>query len=109
MNKSLGLTAKRLACALVMVGIVLAPLIATHAAVPSTKVSESTRSGNFGEHVKHDAAAVGAAVKEAAHRVGVAIKAVAHEVAGAARRGAAATRKAIKGEKIDTSTAESSR
>ncbi len=109
MNDSLVIGLKRTACALVMVGMMYAPVIVADAAVPSTTVSESTHANNFGEHVKRDAKVVGAAIKEAAHRVGVAIKAVAHEVATAAKRGAAATRKAMKGEKVDTTSAEAKR
>lgn len=100
---------KRMAYVLAASGVMLTPVMVTHAADKTVTTTEPTHANNFGDHVKRDAKAVGATVKEAAHRVGVASKAVAHEIATAAKRGAAATRKAMKGEKVDTTTSDSKR
>ncbi len=92
--------------------LVLAPAIAAHATEPehrSATITSSADTHGFGEHVKRDAKAVGAAFKEGAHRVGVAAKAVGHEIATAAKRGAAQTRTAMRGEKVDKTAANPAR
>lgn len=96
----------------VAVALALAPAIvaqATETADRSAKPTAAMHANSFGEHVKHDGKAVGAAFKEAAHRVGIAAKAVGHEIATAAKRSAAETRTAMKGEKIASSAPGSTR
>lgn len=91
----------------IVVASVLAPAIAARAAEgQAATTAPSSHNGNFGDHVKRDATAVGIAFKETGRRIGVAAKAVAHEIATAAKRGAAETRTAMRGERVD-STASS--
>ncbi len=93
----------------VAVALALVPEIGAQATEGADRNAKSTltmHADSFGEHVKRDAKAVGAAFKETAHRVGVAAKAVGHEIATAAKRGAAETRSAMRGENV-ASTAPS--
>lgn len=88
----------------VAVALALAPTIVAQAtettADRTAKTAPAMHANSFGEHVKRDAKAVGAAFKETAHRVGVAAKAVGHEIATAAKRSTGETRAAMKGEKV---------
>lgn len=93
----------------VAVALALVPELGARATERADRNSKSTvtmHADSFGEHVKRDAQAAGAAFKETAHRVGVAAKAVGHEIATAAKRGATETRSAMRGENV-TSTAPS--
>ena len=83
--------------------LLLTPVIAAEAAGDGPQESSiSTHATSFGEAVKRDAKVVGAKCKEGAHRAAVAAKAVGHEVATAAKRGAAQTRAAFRGEKAES-------
>jgi hypothetical protein len=83
--------------------LLVAPFIAAHAADDRpTESAVSAHAKSFGVAVKRDTKAVGAACKEGAHRVAVASKAVAHERVTTAKRGAAETRAAFRGEKTET-------
>jgi hypothetical protein len=96
----------------VAVALALAPAIvaqATERADRTAKTTLAMHANSFGEHVKRDAKAVGAAFKETAHRVGIAAKAVGHEIATAAKRSTAETRTAMRGEKVASTAPGSTR
>ena len=97
----------------VAVALALAPAILAQAtettADGTAKTAPVMHANSFGEHVKCDAKAVGAAFKETAHRVGIAAKAVAHEIATAAKRSTAETRTAMRGKKIASTAPGSTR
>jgi hypothetical protein len=61
-----------------------------------------THARSFGAAVKRDTKVLGDDCKEGAHRVAIAAKAVGHEIATAAKRGAAESRAAFRGEKVST-------